>query len=131
MGMYSLKVWAGCIVFGSIIILCVESLSRGNFDDSLIGFMLWVIIFGFYFSIPAFLFFWLIAFVLQFYVKNRLIRRIIFSFTIPLLIVVTYPIILKGQVTLINWDFWTDPKIYSFVISGIVMVWLTSLPRHP
>lgn len=131
MGMYSLKVWAGCIVFGSILLALTE-LIRDNIDGNDVGgILVLAIIFGFYFSIPAFLFFWLFAFVLQFYIKNKLQRRIVFSLEIPIMIVLTRSVLLKERVALFDWNFWTDPMICYYVISGIVMVWLTSLPRHP
>lgn len=131
MGIYALKVWAGSIFFGSIIFSIAESLKRENLDSDLIGFILLVILFGFYFSIPAYLLFWIFAFILQFYVKGRWIRRIIFSLLIPLMIAFTHRVLLKGKTLLVDWDFWTDPLIYSYVISGIAMIWLASLPQKP
>ncbi len=39
-------------------------------------------------------------------------------------------VLLNGKTLLVDWNFWTDPMIYSYVLSGIAMVWLASLPRR-
>jgi hypothetical protein len=80
MGMYSLKVWAGCIVFGSMLFSLTQLIRNSSDGNVVVEIMLWAIILGFYFSIPAFLFFWLFAFGLQFLIKTKWLEELYFRY---------------------------------------------------